>query len=124
MIGWFRSATCVLVIAVLWLAGAAWMNEPRVRVMFVRPPAFVVSRDTVTYVVRVPRHTENRLLIVAAVAEDGIISEMRRELDGAQDQTLWNVRWQLPAGHLSLIAVVFDTRRRAWRAVHRLTVLE
>ena len=119
MTTWFRGAMLLLGVAFAWTVLSALVTVPRVS--FVRPPSFVPEREIVTYYVRVPRHPENRLLIVTAVAEAMVVSEMRRTLNGSS-QALWNVRWRLPAGTVALVATVYDSQHEVWRDWHRLIV--
>ena len=110
----------LLCLGCLWLALAGLANVPRVA--FLHPPALVSEDALVTYYVRVLRHEDNRLLIVAAMAEDGMVSETRRQLDGAHSAPLVNVNWRLPAGEMQLVAAVFSQTEQVGRAVHPLVV--
>lgn len=117
----FRASSLLLAVGGLWLILAGLAGTPRVH--FLHPPHLVSDRATITYIVRVPRHAANRALIVAAVAEDGVVSEARRQLEGAEAPVLYNFAWRLPEGRLSLVAALIDTSGRSVdRAVHPLTV--
>lgn len=116
----FWKATLLLTVGSVWLVLSALANVPRVS--FVNAPLFVPEQEIVTFYVRVPRHEDNRLLTVAAIAHDGIVSEMRRDLDGVRSQALWDVRWRLPAGELDLVATLFNAQQQVGRDVHRVTV--
>ena len=93
------------------------------RVQWINPPALVPEDATVTYYLRVIRHPDNRLLVVSAFDAAAIqVSEMRRELDGAHSQALWNIAWRLDVGAFELIAAVFDQTHQVGRDRHTLTV--
>lgn len=104
----------------LWLAQSAVANTPRVA--FIRAPALAPEDAVVTYLIRVPRHPDNRLLVVCAFEADMQVSEMRRELDGVNSAPLVTVRWRLPEGEFYLVAAVYDSERQVGRATHHLTV--
>ena len=92
------------------------------RVAFVNPPAFVPETEIVTYYVRVPRHEENRLLIVGAFDGSERVTETRREFHGVNSQAMWNIEWRLPAGELEIVAAVFSQTEQVGRDSRRVTV--
>ena len=120
MIDWFRGATVLLVVAVVWAALSALANPPRVA--FVNPPGHVPENELFTLYVRVPRHPDNRLLIVAAVDEVTLVTETRRPLAGSDATPMQPVTWRLPAGRYRIIAAVFNARELVGQDTHPLVV--
>ena len=120
MTSWFRGATLLLVVACVWVALSALANAPRVS--FVNAPGHVPENERFTLYVRVPRHPENRLLIVAAVDEVSLVTETRRPLAGSDATPMQLVNWRFPTGRYRLIAAVFDARELVGQDTHPLVV--
>jgi len=111
------AAIGLVILAVLVAAGPP-------AVSFVRPPSYVHEGDMVVLQVRVEPKPTNRLLAVAAVDGDLIVSLTNEELPGENaPRTRW-IRWRLPSGDLTLVAVVYGAGgKEAGRDVHKITVI-
>ena len=115
----YRGILAALVCVCAWLVLGAADED---RVAWVRPPSFVNEADILVLQVRVPRHPENRRLVLMAVDGDDIVRRSDEQLEGeAAPVSRW-VRWRLPAGELTLIAAVFDGTREVGRDTHPLVV--
>lgn len=110
-----------LLVAVLALAAI----KPSPRVAFLKPiPRIVSSQDQVTFTVRVEPDQANRLLITAAIDQDGeVVRRSDEDLPGADaPRTRW-IRWaSLPSGDLSILAEVWDNQKPLGRATIPLCV--
>jgi hypothetical protein len=114
-------ARAMLVLALL--AASAQAGDTRVK--WLTRHHYVPEQELVTYDLHVPRHPENRRLFVAAVAEDGHVSESRIQLDGEASKTLYGITLRLPAGPIVLVAVLFGRDGlEVARASHPLDVQE
>jgi hypothetical protein len=112
-----------VVLILLVFACLAQAGDTRVR--WLTRHHYVPEQELVTYDLHVPRHPENRGLFVAAVAEDGHVSESRIQLDGEASKTLYGIALRLPAGPIVLVAVLFGRDGlEVARASHPLDVQE
>lgn len=104
------------------LTATASLSADVKRVQFVRPPAFISDQDVIRLQIRVERHADNRMLIIAA-AEDGmIVRRSDEQLDGtAAPRTRW-IDLRFPAGDLMLAAILYDADGEVDRDVHPLHV--
>lgn len=113
----------LLLLAVILAASAQAGDSYRVK--WLTRHHFVPAQEMVTYDLHVPRHQDNRRLFVAAVAEDGHVSESRIQLDGEASKTLYGIKLRLPAGPIMLVAVLIGRDGlEVARASHPLEVQE
>jgi hypothetical protein len=113
----------VVLLLLVLIAASAQAGDTRVK--WLTRHHFVPEQELVTYDLHVPRHPDNRGLFVAAVAEDGHVSESRIQLDGEQAKTQFGIALRLPAGPIVLVAVLFGKDGlEVARASHPLDVQE
>lgn len=111
-------------LAILLLVVFASTAQAGDRVRWLTRHHFVPAYEPLDYDLFVPRHPENRRLVVTAVAEDGHVSESRIQLDGEQSRAAHSIRMRLPAGEIVLVAVVYDATKEVGRAMHSIQVQE
>jgi hypothetical protein len=90
------------------------------------PPHHAFAPSDIHVEVRVPRHEDNRLLIVVLVDGDIEVSRSESQLEGAASRVLFTYEWRkMGAGEYVVTAVVIDAlgkeRAREVRALRLMT---
>lgn len=111
-----------LALVVCLLAASAQAGD-RARVSWVNAPAYVRDDALVDYHLRIPRHPENRWLLVQAFDGDLEVSRSGPNAIDGDSPSLRTYRWRLPEGELQLIASLQDVRQQVYRARWPVTVL-
>lgn len=108
----------ILLIVLVCLANS---GDKRVQLIGVRP--VLTDTEPVEFSVRVPRHPENRLLVIEAVEEGDVdpTSASAYDLDG-DSAPLHDVSWHLPSGSYAIVAAVFDAKGEVGRDSKPVTV--
>lgn len=116
-----NARVAILVLAVLVVA----MSAPVARIDILRHTLVAWTDEEVLIVVRVERHPENRALVVVAAEAGEIVRQSGIQLDGAHAMRTHWIRWRLPAGELTIRAVLCAERcdRPVASVTRRMTVL-
>jgi hypothetical protein len=114
----------LLGVALLAYCALAAGDPPRVK--FLWPTRFTTDQMGTAWIVVVERHPEHRQLALVAVDGDVVIRRSDVQLEGEKAPRVHRIEWRgaLPAGELTIAALVFSSTNEVARATVPITVAQ